>query len=136
MTVTSKSRSTESTQPHWLEWLVGAVSAVLIIAMTGWIAGEAILHQETAPEFRVENLATQVVKDGFRVEFEIFNDGTSTAAAVKVRGELIRGGQVTETAETTFDYVPGRSSSRGGLFFSQSPAGGDIRIRALGYTEP
>jgi uncharacterized protein (TIGR02588 family) len=136
MTVTSKSKSIEAAEPHWLEWLVGVVSALLIIAMTGWIAGEAVLHQETAPEFRAEILAMQVVRVGFRVEFEIFNEGTSTAAGVKVRGELISGGQATETAETTFDYVPGRSSSRGGLFFSQNPAGGDIRIHALGYTEP
>ncbi|HEV7436788.1 MAG TPA: hypothetical protein VGO22_18265, partial [Pseudorhizobium sp.] len=77
MTVTSKSKSIEAAEPHWLEWLVGVVSALLIIAMTGWIAGEAVLHQETAPEFRAEILAMQVVRVGFRVEFEIFNEGTS-----------------------------------------------------------
>jgi uncharacterized protein (TIGR02588 family) len=76
------------------------------------------------------------VKDGFRINFEIFNDGTSTAAAVQVRGELLQDGRPAETAEASFDYVPGQSSSRGGLLFTQDPQDREISIRAIGYTEP
>ncbi|MCJ8518660.1 uncharacterized protein (TIGR02588 family) [Pseudorhizobium tarimense] len=136
MTVTSKSGNVEASAPHWLEWATGIISMLLIIGMIGWIAGEAIFQQQTSPAFRSEVVATHEVDGGFRVEFEIFNDGTSTAAAVEVRGELAGPGQPTETAETTFDYVPARSSSKGGLIFTQNPSGGVIRIRAVGYTEP
>jgi len=76
------------------------------------------------------------VAGGFRVEFELFNDGSTTAAAVEVRGELMGGGAASEAAQVTFDYVPGKSSARGALLFAEDPAGRDIRIRAIGYTEP
>lgn len=136
MTVTSKSHHTEASKPDWLEWVTGVISALLVLCIIGWIAGQAILDQDTPPEFRTEILATQAVKGGFRVEFEIFNDGSITAAAVEVRGELMNGGSTIEDAQVAFDYVPGKSSARGALLFAEDPAGRDIRIRAIGYTEP
>lgn len=136
MTITSKSRHTESSKPDWLEWATGIVSALLVLGIVGWIAGQAMLHQETPPEFRSTIHSTQAVAGGFRVEFELFNDGSTTAAAVKVRGELMGGAAASEAAQVTFDYVPGKSSARGALLFAEDPAGRDIRIRAIGYTEP
>lgn len=136
MTMSSKSRSIEAAAPYWLEWVTGLLSILLVLGMIGWIATEAILHPKTAPEFRSEILAIRAVKDGFRVEFEIFNDGTATAAAVEVRGELMEEDGSTETAEATFDYVPARSSAKGGFVFAQNPEERSIRIRAVGYTEP
>lgn len=136
MTTTSKNRHTEAQQAHWLEWLTGAVSAILILGMIGWVAGEAILQEETPPSFRSRVLTTTAVEGGHRVKFEILNQGTSTAAAVVVRAELMEAGRPVETAEVTFDYVPAKSRAMGGVMFSQDMGGRDIRLLAVGYTDP
>jgi len=136
MTTTSKKRHTETQQPHWVEWLTGIVSAALVLGMIAWMAGEALFQQDVAPSFRSQVVATAAVEGGHRVEFEISNQGTSTAAAVVVRAELIEAGRSVEAAEVTFDYVPGKSTVIGGVIFSQNPAGLDIRLAAVGYTDP
>ncbi|MFN7101666.1 MAG: TIGR02588 family protein [Pseudorhizobium sp.] len=136
MTVSSKNKNVEASKPDWLEWTTGTVSALLVVGIIGWIAGQAILNEETPPEFRPEILSTQQVAGGFRVDFEIFNDGSTTAATVEVRGEIMEGGSPVGEAQVTFDYVPGKSSATGALLFVENPAGRDIRIRAIGYTEP
>lgn len=136
MTTTAKNRHTEAKQPHWIEWVTGAVSAVLILGMVAWIAGEALLQEVTAPSFRSQVRAITVVEGGHRVEFEISNQGTTTAAAVVVRAEIMEAGRPAETAEVTFDYVPGNSKANGGVIFAQDPAGREIRLGAIGYTDP
>ena len=136
MTVSSRSGNIEAAAPHWLEWVTGVFSTLLVLTMIGWIAAQAILQPDTPPDFRSEMSAIGPVKDGFLVEFEIFNDGTSTAASVEVRGELTEADRPAEVVQATFDYIPGKSSVRGGFLFAQNPEGRDIRIRAIGYTEP
>jgi uncharacterized protein (TIGR02588 family) len=136
MTITSKSRHTEASKPDWLEWVTGILSAILVLGIVGWIAGQAILDRDTPPEFRSTIHSTQAVAGGFRIEFELFNDGSTTAAAVEVRGEMLSDDAALETAQVTFDYVPGKSSARGALLFAEDPAGREIRIRAVGYTDP
>src|SRR5688572_10493179 len=109
MTTSSKSHNIEASEPNWLEWVTGIVSTLIVLGIIGWIAGQAIVEQETPPEFRSETLATQAVAGGFRVDFEIFNDGSTTAAGVEVRGELMEAGNPVGDAQVTFDYVPGKS---------------------------
>lgn len=137
MTTTSRNRHKESGEPHWLEWVTGIVSAILILAMIAWITGVSILREEVPPRFRSTVTAVQPVHGGYHVGFEIVNEGTITAAAVVVRGEIVEGGQVVEAGEVTFDYIPATSKSSGGMLFLQDPAGRDeVRVRAVGYTDP
>jgi len=136
MTTTSKRRHTEATQPHWLEWVTGIIAALLVLAMIAWVAKEAILGEDTAPSFVVRQLSTVAVDGGHRVEFEITNRGTATAAAVVVRAQIVGAAGSADTAEVTFDYVPGNSTATGGVFFNQDPAGRDITLHAVGYTDP
>jgi uncharacterized protein (TIGR02588 family) len=59
-----------------------------------------------------------------------------TAEGVVVEGELtIEDGQK-EVSHTEIDYVPAHAERRGGLFFSQDPRRGELRLRVLGYEEP
>ncbi len=136
MTVSSKSSHIEAAAPHWLEWATGILSTLIVLSMIGWIAAQAIWQPKTAPEFRSEISAIRPGKSGYLVEFQMFNDGTSTAAAVEVYGELMEGDRPAEVARAVFDYIPGRSSTRGGFLFAQNPEGRQVRIRPVGYTEP
>jgi uncharacterized protein (TIGR02588 family) len=52
-----------------------------------------------------------------------------------VEGELRKGEEQIELSHTEIDYAPAHAEKRGGLFFSQDPRQGDLRVRALGYEE-
>ena len=64
------------------------------------------------------------------------NPSPATAAQVVVAGEPPRGGEVMAAGRASFDYVPGHSEERGGLFPGQDPAIGGLRRRSLGHARP
>jgi uncharacterized protein (TIGR02588 family) len=64
------------------------------------------------------------------------NLSAASVAQVEIEGVLKQDDKVIEAAHTTFDYVPGKSIRRGGLFFTQDPRVFEIKLRALGYAEP
>ncbi len=136
MTTTAKNRHTEAREPRLIEWATGVVSAILVVAMIGWVGYEAWMDEDMPPEFSIAITARTQVEGGYRVEFDIANKATVTAAAVTVRGEILDGGNMVEDADVTFDYVPAESKSSGAILFSQDPGAREVRIRAVGYTDP
>ena len=136
MTTISTRPHRETGEPHWIEWATGTVSALLVVAMIGWIGLEALMEEDLPPEFSVAITGRAAVEGGHRVEFEILNKANQTAAAVVVRGEVLDGGKAVEEADITFDYVPAESTASGAIMFLQDPGEREIRIRALGYTDP
>lgn len=136
MTRSEKGRHRERHDPHWIEWLTGLFSAVLIAAMLGWIGWEAFMRQASPPDLSVTVLATEKATGGYRVSFDIHNTATTTAAAVPVVGRLLEGGRVIEENRVIFDYVAAESKSAGALLFQNDPAGRSLDIRPAGYTDP
>lgn len=136
MTTIEKGKQTEGDAPHWIEWVTGLLSTALVIGMLGWVGYEAVTRGSENPELTIQTLTTTKVAAGYRVEFEIHNSATTTAAAVVVRGEIMTNQTVAEDAEVTFDYVPSQSKVGGALIFSGDPAAGELRIRPVGYTDP
>jgi uncharacterized protein (TIGR02588 family) len=120
-----------------LEWLAASIGLVLTIALLGFIGWNAIQQQqEHAPEIsvRVESVAQS--GKGWLVRFAVRNAAPSTAAAVRIEGELRRPGAEMETSAVTLDYVPGGSELKGGLMFAHDPRQGRLTLRPLGYVEP
>jgi uncharacterized protein (TIGR02588 family) len=136
MTRSDRHGHTERHNPHWIEWLTGVVSALLVSALIGWIAYEAFTRKAIAPELSASILTTEPSAGGFRVTFEIANAATTTAAAVTVVGRLKGGEDVIEESTVTVDYVPAESRVLGALIFENDPGGRQIDIRATGYTDP
>ncbi|WP_105382837.1 TIGR02588 family protein [Neorhizobium alkalisoli] len=136
MTTISTRPHRETGEPHWIEWVTGTVSALLVVAMIGWIGLEALMEEDLPPEFSIAITGRAAVEGGHRVEFVILNKANQTAAAVVVRGEVLDGGKAVEAADITFDYVPADSKASGAILFLQDPGEREIRIRALGYTDP
>lgn len=136
MTITARGRHTETQEPHWIEWATGVVSALVVLAMIAWVGWEALRKDGLPPEFSIAVTGRTPVEGGYRVEFEITNKATTTAAAVVVRGEILDGGDAIEDADVTFDYVPAESKSSGAMLFSRDPGAREVRIRAIGYTDP
>ena len=136
MTTLSNPKSTEKSNPHWIEWLTGLVSIVFILALIGWIGWDALGPRDPAPELSIRILGTIGEGAGYHVRFEIANAAKATAAGVVVRGEILDGDRALETIETTFDYVPMNSTANGGLIFRTDPALHSLRISAVGYSDP
>ncbi len=136
MTEISRRRHSEKPDPHWIEWATGIVSAVLVAAMLGWVGYEALTDKDGPPEFRIAITGTGPVSGGHRVEFDITNLATRTAATVNVRGEILDGDRTVEDAEVVIDYVPAQSKSSGALIFREDTGGREVRMRAVGYSDP
>ncbi|EHS51598.1 Conserved hypothetical protein CHP02588 [Rhizobium sp. PDO1-076] len=131
-----KPPNTERLKPHWIEWLTGAVSSLLILAIIGWVSYEAVNGTDTPAELRVDIASIEKTGAGWRVLFDLSNSGEATAAAVEVRGTVTDRGRFVEEAAVIFDYVAARSIAHGALIFTQDPAGRDLNIRAVGFNEP
>lgn len=131
MTTSRSGMHTEAHDPHRVEWVVGMVSTLLVLALVGWIGWEAVTDKPEPPEFATNIIAVRSMADGDRVEFEVANRSGTTAAAVVIRGEA-----AAETIDVTFDYVPAQSTARGALIFSPGATRSGLSIKAIGYTEP
>jgi uncharacterized protein (TIGR02588 family) len=75
------------------------------------------------------------VGSGWLVEIEATNLGHSAASHLEILGELPAPGGV-EQRSVVLDYVPPRSSRRGGLYFSGDPRARPLTLRAVGYQSP
>lgn len=122
--------------PHVLEWAVGAVSAVLVLAMIGFVLYQAVSVTSARPELHVVAETVEPAGAGFQVPFRAVNRGDSTAAGVNVEGRIERDGETVETSGVTLDYVPAHSEQRGGLFFREDPRQGRLVLEVKGYADP
>jgi uncharacterized protein (TIGR02588 family) len=117
-----------------LEWAAAAVGAVLLVATIAFLLREAARPGEPGPvAFRV--VSVRPVSPGFLVEFEARNEGGKAYAELEVEGTLRSGGGE-ERARATLDYLPRRSTRRGGFFFEGDPRQGEVEIVAKGFREP
>lgn len=133
--VHAKVRSQDE-RPHILEWVIGAASALLVVAMIGFVLYQAFTATSAHPELHVVAETIEPAGDGFHVIFRAANRGGATAAGVEVEGRIERGGETLETGRVTLDYVPAHSRQKGGLLFSEDPRQGRLVLEAVGYSEP
>jgi uncharacterized protein (TIGR02588 family) len=119
-----------------LEAIAAAIGAALALATLGVIVWDGMTKGHAGARIVVEAEAVAQYEGGYVIEVLARNTGDETAAAVTVVGDLLRGEDVVETSEITFDYVASRSQRHGGMFFSQNPADFDVELRATGYADP
>jgi uncharacterized protein (TIGR02588 family) len=119
-----------------LEWIVGAIGALLVGGTIAFLVYHALARDETAPDVRVVEHRVLALEDRYLVQFRAFNQGGSAAAELTIEGELTGPDGSAETSEAVLDYVPARSSREGGLWFSGDPRAGRLTLRATGYAEP
>jgi uncharacterized protein (TIGR02588 family) len=121
---------------HWIEWITGVASSVVVFVILSWVGYEAIT-QETAPPQLFVQLETNSEKEtGHEVRFSVANRSDRTAASVIVRGEVIDAGAVLESAEMVLEYVPAHSQTRGAFIFRNDTKNREVRILPRAYTEP
>lgn len=135
---------------NWLEWTVFAAGLLLLIATTGYLGYQALVHGQPAA-LRV-TLGTPWTPDDDHparvvVPVTVHNDGGQTAAEVKIEVSVVRGGddrstrstsstEPLERRELTFTFVPHMSSRSGALTFEHRPAPEELHAQVLSYLEP
>jgi uncharacterized protein (TIGR02588 family) len=123
-------------QRAWLEWLASGVGLLLATVVFGFIGWQALNSETTPPVINVRVERTSPVEGGYLVEFRAYNESSSAAAQVEIEGTLGGGDEQSSTSRASFDYIPGRSSRQGGLFFNRDPRSSELRLRALGFSVP
>jgi uncharacterized protein (TIGR02588 family) len=116
-------------EKNWLEWLVFAVSAVLVACVIGQLSFDAINVDGEPPSLEIELGEPRQQAGAYAVEVIILNGGDTTAEAVKV--EVFSGD---ERSELEMDFVPRHSFKRGWVTFTKPPT--DMHTRVLGYKTP
>ena len=120
-----------------LEWASAAVGLLIAVALIGTILWHALANRSDAvPILDVEAGRLVPTPHGNVLEFTIANHSPTTAASVQVEGALMRGALEAETSSATVDYVPGRSTAKGGLVFRADPRRHSLQLRVQGYELP
>ena len=126
-----KDREERAAKAERLEWIVGVASAILVLALIGVLAFEAVIGGRTPPDLRVEHGDLRAGPDTTILPIRIVNTGASTAADVVVEG---RRGE--ERSTVTLDYVAGDSIAEAALVFSGDEMDFAIETRVVGFTKP
>lgn len=120
---------------NWLEWVVLGVSAVVIVALVGYLAVTAV---STATPPAVSVVAhpdeAEMTDAGWEVPVTVGNDGGEAAATIVVEATATVAGE-TETAELVVDLLGPGTQEELMLRFSAAPEG-ELELRVLGYTRP
>ncbi|MGY2075894.1 TIGR02588 family protein [Blastococcus sp. SYSU DS0828] len=118
------------------EYVLGALGGLLVVALLGFLAQQAVTGRGADPALSVTVTAVEPRGDGYAVHFRVENSGGRTAAQVQVSGALSRDGRKAEQASAVVDYVPPDSRRDGALLFSEDPRDGRLELRPSGYAAP
>jgi uncharacterized protein (TIGR02588 family) len=108
---------------------------VVVLALMGFLMVRALGNDGGPPDIVVEMRGVTQAGTGWLVEFEALNLGHSGAAHLEILGEMA-GPAGSERQSVVLDYVPPRSTRRGGLWFSGDPRTRPLTLRAVGYQSP
>lgn len=118
------------------EWLAAGIGLLLVSTTLVFLVYRGLADDGAVPIISVRPDRIEQQANGYVVVVRAVNRGASTAAGVKVEGELRSGGSVVETAEITFTYLPSNSEQRGGLYFSRDPRKHELVLTPKGYESP
>jgi uncharacterized protein (TIGR02588 family) len=119
-----------------LEWATALVGAALLVLAIGFMVRQALVGDDGPGPVTFVVREVRPVGAGFLVAFEARNAGGATYAELEVEGTLRGTAAGEERARATLDYLPGRSSREGGLFFRSDPARGKLELAAKGFRKP
>jgi uncharacterized protein (TIGR02588 family) len=120
-----------------LEWMVFAISLLLVLGVIGYLILASIRLGEGPPNLAVELGQIIPAETGkFIVPVTVYNHGDQTAVDVTVEVVLMRGEEEVETAQVTLPLVPYNSDRQGVVTFSEDPRQDRLEARVVGYLLP
>ena len=124
---------------HPLEWIVFAVSLVLVGGTLGFLAWDAVQGEwgEDSPAALSVEIGRPEPRGGvWAVPVTVRNGGDATAEGVQVEVTLEAPGAEPERAGFEALFVPRRSKREGWVTFRTDPSRGRLSGRVAGYETP
>ena len=121
---------------HPLEWIVFAVSLVVVLGTLGLLVRDAVSGEDAPAALSVELGRPEPRGGTWAVPVTVRNQGDETAEGVHVEVTLETPGKPIETADFEAAFVPRRSQREGWVTFRSDPARGRLSGRAVGYESP
>lgn len=120
-----------------LEWIVGVVSAIVVVGILAFLSYEALFGDARPPDLVATIDRAETVEGGTLVVVTLSNRGDQAAAEIAVEASVEGDGPKRPPKEIRFDYVASHAVRRG-AFVIEGPAvtAGDVRLRVHGYVEP
>lgn len=117
------------------EWVVFAVSALILAAVVAVTASDA-LGTRGPPEFTT-TVGTVAERNGAHyVSVAVENEGDRTAATVKVDARLLQDGEVVEQATQTLDFLAGDERRQVGFVFERDPRALEFQAGVSSFQVP
>ena len=115
------------------EWVSLIISMLLLAGVVSTVIALWLNSSDKPARFRVSPGAVRNEAGLFYLPVTVTNEGDTTGAQVTVEGKL-KGAEKEESASTTFDFIPARSSAEGILVFMSEP--GSAEVRVISYQQP
>ena len=122
-------------EKNWVEWSVFALSAVLILAVIGYLAYESTTIGTAPPDIHLQIGPAEARSGYFAVPIEATNKGDQTAEGVHIEVVLKSGGKE-EKGDFEIQFLPRRGSREAWVTFQSDPRNGTLEARVLGYEKP
>ena len=124
-------------EKNWLEWIVFAVSLVLVMSTLGYLVYDAATLGEAPPSIEFQLGTPQPRLNNFLVPVSVTNRGDETAEGVHIEVVLESGGKELESADFEIAFLPRHSTREGWVTFQVDPRTVEqMNARVLGFEKP
>jgi uncharacterized protein (TIGR02588 family) len=119
-----------------LEWLLGGVGAVMLLAGVVFLVRDGLSSSDRPGAVEARVIDVTHAGAAFVVRYELANSGDETLSNLRVTARLTEGNREIERASAIIDYLPARSTQRGGFYLRSDPQRYRLEIAPEGYQTP
>jgi len=124
-------------EKNWLEWIVFAISLILVVGTLGYLVYDGTNTANSPPSFEFQLGQSQPQQNYFVVPVSVTNQGDETAEGVLIEVVLESDGTEQETAEFEIAFLPRQSTREGWVTFKTDPRTVDqMSARVMGFEKP
>lgn len=131
-TISKAQNSQPAKQPHPVEWLLGGLSAAVVLAILVFLFVEGWSRRGGVPQLELRAVRQIEQPEGAGIVIEVYNRGKATAADVEIRGAV----EGLSSRQATLDYAPAESAREVTLVFPGFVALDALTVEVLGYHDP
>ena len=123
-------------QKNWVEWMVCAVSLILVSYTLGYLIYAGASMGREPPSIEVRLGKPEPRQFNFVVPVKVLNHGDETAEGVRIEVVMETGGEEKARGELNVAFVPRHATREGWVAFEQDPRTSELKARVLGYQKP
>jgi len=123
-------------QKNWFEWLVFAISLVLVLALVGYLCRDIWTARSGPPDIEITLSPASKRSGHYVVPVTVTNRGYESAEAVHLEVTLKKKSGEEERAEVELQFLPRGSTRRAVVTFESDPAEAEVSARVLGHRRP